>query len=204
MRYSRRSSGLVDRVVTGDVNDLDDSDPTHERTQFEDFLWWYIVAELDGVHSKPPLLIDDGLDLAAACEKESGHSWWHAGGDLHDAIVRDDTWTAGHFRDQANGVRAVFDGERGFFYRGYAAHLEAWPLPGRVHADQLPPSEPFNSRVDVGHGGGHLGDQSFVASLHAEDLGFNNRESPAGFQDLSPADEPVSSGRTQEVNFELD
>ena len=198
-----RPSGLIDSFVTDDVDDLDDRDPGHQQTELGDVFWRQIVAELNGVHPEPSLLTNDCVDLAAAGEEKGGYAGRNLGGDFLDAVVRDDTRTAGHFRDQAKGVRAVVDGEDRLFNGGNAAHLQARPDNCGGCGDHQVLSKPLNSGVDVGHGGGHFGDQSFVTAIHTEDFRLDDREPSAGLQNLGPTDESIAPGRSQEIDFEL-
>lgn len=64
----------------------------------------------------------------------------------------------------------MVNGEDRLFKGGNAAHFEARPDNCGGCGDHEGLAKPVISGVDVGHGGGHFGNQSFVSAIHAEDF----------------------------------
>ena len=64
----------------------------------------------------------------------------------------------------------MVDGEDRLLNGGNEAHLEARPDNCGGCGDHQVLAKPVISGVDVGHGGGHFGNQSFVSAIHAEDF----------------------------------
>src|SRR6266852_2322558 len=97
----RHPRGLLDRLGTSHMYDLDDGNPRQCVLQIAMRALGETIADLDRIRAAEVLLLDDDVDASPRSQKKCPDRRWNGRGDLGDELIVDDAGPARHTGYQA-------------------------------------------------------------------------------------------------------